>query len=434
MKEKRKLIIKSIKRKIFSIKFMKDNRKSDKDFIRKRKMPFPSIILFMINIVKQTLQKELTHFITLISSGKIKNITKSAFSQSRLKLKPEAFIELNDVIVDDIYNKYEVKKWNNFLLIGVDGSYLSLPDSKELKEKYYHKANHHENFTPKAKSSTCYDLLNDIIITSQIETPDYHEISLFSRHMKFLKEKIKHKCLFILDRGYAAMWVMLYILKEKKDFIIRLPNDLNEEIQNFTNSDEKTRTIEIVNCSFPSKKRLEELNIDFEKFKVRLVKVILDNEEIEILATSLLDEVKYPSFIFKELYFKRWGIETNYDHLKNNIQIENFTGKSELTIRQDFFANMFIMNLQSIIISDAQEELEENNKKTKREYKINRNLSLGYMKDKIIKIFLKDSNIEYEELRQLFKINPCPIRKGRKFPRIVYPRARKYPMTKKKAV
>ena len=92
------------------------------------------------------------------------------------------------------------------------------------------------------------------------------------------------------------------------------------------------------------------------------------------------------------------------------------------------------MNLQSIIISDAQEELEENNKKTKREYKINRNLSLGYMKDKIIKIFLKDSNIEYEELRQLFKINPCPIRKGRKFPRIVYPRARKYPMTKKKAV
>jgi len=434
MKKEKKLIIKRIKRKIFSNSFMEKYRKSDRYFTRKRKMPFPSLILFMINLVKQTLQKELTHFINLISSGKIKNISKSAFSQSRLKFKPEAFIELNEVIIDEIYNEYEIKKWNDFLLIGVDGSYLSLPDSKELNEKYYRKTNHHENFTPKAKSSTCYDLLNDLIITSQIETPDCHEISLFSRHMDFLKEKIKHKYLFILDRGYAAMWVMLYILKEKKDFIIRLPNDWNEEIQNFTNSDEKTRIIEIVNCSFPSKKRLKELNIDFERFIVRLVKVILDNGEIEVLATSLLDEVKYPSLIFKELYFKRWGIETNYDHLKNNIQIENFTGKSELAIKQDFFANMFIMNLQSILISDAQEELEENNKKTKREYKINRNLSLGYMKDKIIEIFLKDSNVEYEELRQLFKINPCPIRNGRKFPRILYPRARKYPMTKKKAV
>ena len=164
------------------------------------------------------------------------------------------------------------------------------------------------------------------------------------------------------------------------------------------------------------------------------MKVILDNGEIEILATSLLDDLKYPSSIFKELYFKRWGIETNYDHLKNNIQLENFTGKSELAIKQDFFANMFIMNLQSIMICDAQEELEKNNKKTDLDYKINRNLSLGYMKNKIINIFLKGGSVEYDELIDLFKINPCPIRKGRKFSRILYPRARKFPMSKKKAI
>ena len=75
---------KKINNKINSIDFMKRNRYADKDFTRKRKLPFVSLIFFMINLIKQTLQKELTNFISLISSSK-ENITKSAFSQSRKK-------------------------------------------------------------------------------------------------------------------------------------------------------------------------------------------------------------------------------------------------------------------------------------------------------------------------------------------------------------
>ena len=51
---------KKINNKINSIEFMKRNRYNDKDFTRKRKLPFTSLIFFMINLVKQTLQKELT--------------------------------------------------------------------------------------------------------------------------------------------------------------------------------------------------------------------------------------------------------------------------------------------------------------------------------------------------------------------------------------
>lgn len=41
--------------------------------------------------------------------------------------------------------------------------------------------------------------------------------------------------------------------------------------------------------------------------KVRLVRVELDDGEIEVLMTSLVDRVKYPASIFKWLYGKRWG-------------------------------------------------------------------------------------------------------------------------------
>ena len=48
------------------------------------------------------------------------------------------------------------------------------------------------------------------------------------------------------------------------------------------------------------------------KIKIRLIKVILDTGEIEILMSNLMDKKKYPKAIFKELYFMRWGIETSY--------------------------------------------------------------------------------------------------------------------------
>ena len=55
------IVVKRIKNKINSIEYIKNNRISEKDFTRNRKLPFKSLILFMLNIIKQTLQKELTH-------------------------------------------------------------------------------------------------------------------------------------------------------------------------------------------------------------------------------------------------------------------------------------------------------------------------------------------------------------------------------------
>ncbi len=138
--------------------------------------------------------------------------------------------------------------------------------------------------------------------------------------------------------------------------------------------------------------------------------------------------------IWAKICKKRWGIETSYDHLKNNLQIENFTGLTPLSIKQDFFANMFITILQILIARDAQEEIEKETKTRKHCYKVNRNLSLGFMKDRIVEILIKNDNKYMEELKALFKIEPIPIRNGRKFPRINHSSRKKFHMNKKRAI
>jgi len=56
------------------------------------------------------------------------------------------------------------------------------------------------------------------------------------------------------------------------------------------------------------------------------------------------------------------------------------------------------------------------------------------MKDRVIKILSSNSSKGYEELKELFKLEPVPIRKGRKFERKFKLTKRKYSITKKKAV
>ena len=90
--------------------------------------------------------------------------------------------------------------------------------------------------------------------------------------------------------------------------------------------------------------------------------------------------------------------------------------------------------MQQIIIRDVEEELKEERKNTKYKYKVNRNLSLGFMKDKVVDILTSNSPKYLEELKNLFKIEPIPIRKGRKFPRNLLHSNRKYNINQKKAI
>jgi len=429
-KKKSKKFINYIRNQIYSKQFLELNRKSDKDFTRKRKLTFPKIILFMLNSIKKSLQKELTEFFLNFSNEK--NITNSAYSQSRMKLNHTAFIELNDGIIKEFYTDNIFDLWKGFRLLAIDGSRLQLPLSLEIIEYFGFAQNQGVVPIPMVQASSCYDLLNNMIINSEI---DRYETSEYNLSLKHLEKCQFEKDLLIYDRYYDGMWFMFYHILKKKDFIIRMAKNSITEVQNFFNSNEESKIIEITKLHIDSKNQLKKLGIEFIPFKIRLVKVILDNGEVEVLATSLLDEKKYPNKEFKWLYGKRWGIETNFDHLKNHLMIEDFTGLSSLSVLQDFFVSMFMANMQQILISEAQDELKKQKKDTEYEYKINKNLSFGFMKDRFVKILLdKNADRNIKDLKELFKINPSPIREGRSCPRVFHQFRKKFYIKKKRAV
>ena len=163
------MFLQNINKQIYSNKFMEQSKYSKKDFTRKRKMPFPSTILFMLNTVKQTLQKGLTNFIKLFSL-KTENITKSAFYQSRMKLKPEAFTILNNGFMEDFYTDNDEFRWKDFRLLAIDGSILQIPASKSTIKEFGRRINQYGESIPMAKLSTCYDVLNNMFIDAKVSS------------------------------------------------------------------------------------------------------------------------------------------------------------------------------------------------------------------------------------------------------------------------
>ena len=85
---------------------------------------------------------------------------------------------------------------------------------------------------------------------------------------------------------------------------------------------------------------------------------MLDTGNYEYLITSLLDKENFKTEMFKELYFKRWGVETAYDKLKNTLEIENFSGVKSIVIKQVFYINLLVNNMCSEFIDDVQKNLE----------------------------------------------------------------------------
>lgn len=403
---------------LFSVEIINKFRLSENDFTRVRKQTFSNTLLFMMNFLRKSLSLEIENFVKHISSlkdGKFVSVfSKSAFSQCRNKIKPEVFVHLNQTLIRDFYtdNDDSVKLWEGFRLLAIDGSRLTLPNTEELKNYYGETKNQTNAGVVQARVSVMYDVLNKYVLDGIVSPLSIGEADSAINHL----EHTKSKDLIIYDRGYPSFRLIFEHNIRSIDFVIRAKKDFNNEIIDFYASDLITKIVKI----YPGKNtKISDKPYDYKTSKtVRLVRVPLPNGEDEILITSLLDTKKYPSSIFKSLYFKRWNIETFYDEFKTKLKVENFSGYSKHSILQDFYVALFVSNIQTMLVEEINQEL-QNDTKTKYTYKVNNNLSYGFLKDRIVTLFFSETNTQeiLSELKQLLKKHLIPIRPDRKFER-----------------
>lgn len=416
MKDKGLKIMASIMEKLESLAIQEKYKLSPQDFTRQKKIGFVRCSLFVMNLLRLSFAKEVVDFIDRLKQCKqtgIQKFTSSAMIQSRNKIKAELFKELAQTVQEDFYSKYseEVKYWKGYRVLAIDSSVTSLPNTPELKSLYGTSKNQTETPVVTARCSVLYDVLNRYILDAILSPMSKGEATISKAHLDYTQRND----LIIYDRGYASFDLCYELFALKRDFIIRVKLSHSTIVKNFAQSN---RSSEVVAIQAGQNRSLKDKAYDRNTtVKVRLIAVRLANGTKEILMTSLLDEKMFPTTDFKDLYFRRWKLETCFDELKNKLKIEYFSGYAKNTILQDFYAAIFICNLQTLIVSDIAEEIIEKTKHCKYGYKVNDNLSYGFIKNEIIALLVNKDPNSYQKLKDLLLDHLVPIRPNRTNPR-----------------
>lgn len=391
-------------------------RKSNKDFTRNRKLPFERLVLLIVKLCKKTLSIELEKFYEEL--GEPEACSVSAFTQQRIKLKASFFAWWNRVLWSSYYyySGTSIKRCKGFRVIAADGSNVSLINTPVLNKHFGGQSNQNSSFV-QAKTFYYYDVLNELILFPTIMPYRYGEIPMAYDGI----EQLEKDMLVIYDRNFCSykMFALHIWAEQEVKFIIR-GKETQIVIRDFIATGKPSAIIHLVPSS-EAIKGLKESGFIITRetlLKVRLVRVELE-KTIEVLVTNLWEEEGHLDHEFKALYFLRWGIETNISIQKNILQLEAFSGLTVESVEQDFYATVFITNLHSILIKDAQTSVDEHSDHRKYPMKVNKNKSLGKLKVNLVSLFI-GNNVEniLKILHDHFIRDTLPIRKNRSYERV----------------
>jgi hypothetical protein len=395
--------------------FRARHRTSDRFFTRCRKLTFVVMILLLLRKSAKSIQSVVNEFFLLLG---IESVTGAAFSRARAHIRHTAFIELNEkAVVEVMYRDGQYLRYKRFRMLAIDGSKIRLPETQEINEAFGQitYTNGQEDAIKGchtyAQGSVLYDVLNHIAIEARLGRGTDYEVDLAIQHL----DKTQEGDLIIADRGYASYFFLARLHQAGRDFVVRCSSGSFQAAQAMF-SGQGPASQQVTLTAPQTKKELIALGLP-KHLTVRFVRVLLETGEYEVLVTSLLDEVEYPSADFKEIYWLRWGVETFYGVAKTRLQLENFTGKTVESIQQDFYATIYITGLESILTDPAEKQLSQRN--TQHVYHVNKVVSFNVIKNEVIDLLYHESDLDVllKKLTRLFLKNPSCTRKNRKVPR-----------------
>ena len=397
--------------------FKRRHCRNDKDFTRTRSLPFSLVLIIVLRNSVKSLQLMVNEAMNWLDNDPV---TASAYSQARYKLKHTAFIELNQkAVVDTMYEDDGYKKLLGFRILAVDGSKIRLPDNDDIREEFgtiaytNGKDSIAEGEHPYALASVLYDVLNRVTLTAELARSDAYEVDLAVKHLAHTRAKD----LITMDRNYPSYRMIAELQRHDRDFVIRCSAASFKAARKMLKGEGPDSQIVTLTPCDKQAPLMNQLELP-PSVTVRFVRVKLDTGEWEVLVTSLVDEEKYSTKEFKELYYLRWGVETFYGLIKTRLELENFTGIGAEAVRQDFFSTLYLSGLETILTEPAQNELDQ--KETQHPQIVNRAVSFNAIKDQALDLlFLSDiePDVLLNRLTALFLTNPCLERKGRSPPR-----------------
>lgn len=261
---------------------------------------------------------------TVLSEMKCDNIlsvTKSALIKKRQRLSYTVMENLNDKILDHIYDNI------SYRLLAVDGTVVYFPIS-------------FKNELPLCNNKQCCIGLISIIYDIERKIPINYSLPIDRNERSVLLKqlvKLKQGDIVVHDRGYYSKELLYQYHMIGINVIFRLNSGLR-----YVKQIRKSRRNDII---------ITEI-INGRVITIRILKYKIDSGKGKrnyYIATTLTDKHLYPIDFIKEAYHKRWEVETHIRNIKLNMSLTDIRSKSLNGVKQDIAAIQFLSMISSFI-------------------------------------------------------------------------------------
>lgn len=333
-----------------------------RDFTRKRKLSFSDTIMMLISMECGSIRSELLKFFDYSPE----TASSSAFVQQRDKLKKDSLSHLFYAFSGE----FPSDTLKGFHLFAVDGTDVLIP--AEGNEEYEYFTRENQGIYHQLHLSAIYDLLSNRYAAAYTEPRKGHnERKAF--HQLFDTHPFPENSLFIFDRGYEGYPIMAHISAKKQYFLMRVKDghvggilkglELPQESEfdfpferifvskirsEYKSAPERYHRVHVTNTPYFLNQSVKEYPLSF-----RVVRLRLDNGCYECLLTNLPTEI-FDTSALKELYHKRWGIETSFRKLKYSIGLLYFHSKKIEAIEQEIWARLILYNINMIVTAGVE--------------------------------------------------------------------------------
>ena len=391
----------------------------EKDFTRKRKLPFEKVLTLLVKMGGHSLRDEMLDCLAFEETP----ASVSALVQQRSKLLPEAL----EYLFREFTNRcHKQKLYKGYRLLAVDGSDLQFTANPNDPLSYFPGVNGQKPYSF-LHLNALYDLSSNLYLDAVVQkrraaNENAALVSMVDR------SEIQEPVILTADRGYESYntlehiarkgWKYLIRLRESKGIIssLSLPDgEFDIPVQLFLTRKQSKRLKESQK-ECPGKYRFLPINVNFDylpwgtdgfyPLSFRIVRFKISDDSTETLITNL-DKNSFPADEVKYLYRLRWGIETSFRQLKYTIGLSLFQSKKVEYITQEIFARLTMYNFCELITSHVVIQ------KKHRKYVYQTNFTAAVH---ICRQFLRGT-VPPPKVADLISSNLVPIRPGRYTPR-----------------
>jgi hypothetical protein len=375
-------------------------RKSLKAFTRKRSMGFADALSFQLDMRKTTLQTRLNAYFAQKGGDPI---SQQAFSKLRANYDHSPFEKMVQKSVEAEYSDpSKLPTYKGLHVFAVDGSKLQLPRTGEMREEFGTIGP--GGICPGAGISVLFDVLNGWALDPKIDKANRNERVSFENHINFFLKNMSHiaqNSVILADRGYPSYEILEKLHTGGLKYLIRCST------VSFAKAVGAPMGSSMV--TLQEKKSSIPLCVRFYRFA-------LPSGDVETLITNLFD---FDESDLTKLYSMRWRIETMYHRLKRELCVENFSGKTPNSVRQDFWASMVLLNTVAVFQNEADDEIQKRQKpKQVKHFNRARTSDLIItLRDRFIFATFSGRSGDFSDILKTCARAVSPVRPGRSRPR-----------------